>query len=118
VLMLPPSVRIFVCTSSVDMRKGHDGLAALVEGLLRGRLYSGHLFVFRNRRRTHVKILWWDRGGLAMWYKRLEKGVFVFPVAEDGCVEMDATDLTLLLEGIDVAGCRRRPRWSPRSEAV
>lgn len=115
---MPPSVRIFVCTVPVDMRKGHDGLAALVEGLHRAGLYSGHLFVFHNRRRTHVKVLWWERGGFVLWYKRLEKSVFVFPSVADGCVEMDAADLALVLEGIDVSGARRRPRWSPRPDVA
>lgn len=109
--MVPPSVRIHVATAPADMRKGFDGLAALVSVVLRADPLSGHLFVFRNRRRTHVKVLWWDRSGYAVWYKRLERGTFRFPTSEDGYVLLEAAELTLLLEGIDLAGSRRRPRY-------
>ena len=75
-LTLPPSVRIFVCLSPADMRRSLDGLAAMTRETLREDPLSGHLFVFFNRRRNRTKILFWDRSGLCLYYKRLEKGVF------------------------------------------
>ena len=78
-LSLPPSVRIFVCREPADMRRSFDGLARLAGEVVRGDPFSGHLFVFHNRRGDRVKILWWDRSGFALLYKRLEQGVFVFP---------------------------------------
>lgn len=111
-LSLPPSVRIFLCLAPTDMRRSFDGLAALVPASLSQAPFSGHLFVFRNRRGDRVKILWWDRDGWALWYKRLEKGVLRFPEANDsGAVEVSSSDLTLVLEGIDLRGVRRRKRY-------
>ena len=75
-LTLPPSTRIFVATKPTDMRKGFDSLAVLVRDFLGEDPLSGHLFVFRNRPGDRLKILWWDRDGLAIWYKRLEEGSF------------------------------------------
>lgn len=112
-LTAPPAVRIFLGTRPVDCRRSFDGLAALVRDVLRKDPLSGHLFVFRNRPGDRVKILFWDRSGFCLWYKRLEKGVFRFPVADDGVAEVEAADLMLILEGIDLAGARRRPRFVP-----
>src|SRR5262245_48816436 len=78
-LSLPPAVRIFVCTAPTDMRKSFDSLAALAQTVVGEDPLSGHLFLFRNRQRDRVKLLWWDRDGLAIWYKRLEAGVFDLP---------------------------------------
>lgn len=115
-LTLPPSVRVFLCSEPVDMRKGHDGLAALVVNRLQLDLYSGHLFVFASNKGDRIKILSWDRGGLALWYKRLERGRFRIPrvTAGEDRVEMDAGELAMLLEGLDVRKVRRPPRWSPK----
>ena len=110
-LSLPPSVQIFVSTEPADMRRSFDGLSAMVEEVLEKSPFSGHLFVFRNRRGDRVKILYWDRSGFCLWYKRLEKGVFRFPTSEAGCVEMEAADLALILEGIDLRGARRQKRF-------
>ena len=113
-LMVPPAVHIYVSTTPADMRRSFDGLAAMVrEGMGRDPL-SGHLFVFRNRKGDRVKILFWDRSGLCLWYKRLEEGVFHFPSGERPSVEVEAGELALLLEGIDLAGARRRSRFVPR----
>ena len=73
---LPASVRVFVAVAPVDFRKGFDGLAQLAREVIEQDPLSGHLFVFSNRRRDRVKILYWDRDGLAIWMKRLEKGTF------------------------------------------
>ena len=116
-LTLPPSVKIFLFAAPTDMRKGHDGLSALVVNELRADLFSGHLFVFVSRRGDRVKILAWDRGGLALWYKRLEKGRFRLPkIREDArSVQMDSGELSMLLEGIDYSKVRRPKRWEPPS---
>lgn len=110
-LGLPPSVRIFLCMTPTDMRRSFDGLAALTEELIGENPLSGHLFVFRNRSGDRVKILSWDRTGYCLWYKRLERGVFHFPSGDGDGVEIAMTDLLLLLEGIDLSGARRRPRF-------
>lgn len=115
-LMLPPSVRIFVSSAPADMRWSFDRLAAVVQEVLRESPWSGHLFVFRGRRGDRVKILWWDRGGLCLWYKRLEKGTFRFPQSPAARLEMDAGELAILLEGIDLAGAKRHDRWTPSRE--
>jgi transposase len=78
-LNLSRTTRVFLATKPVDMRKGFDGLFALVENVIREDPFSGHLFVFRNQRRDRLKVLWWDRDGLAIFYKRLERGSYQFP---------------------------------------
>jgi transposase len=113
-VMLPPAVRVFVALEPADLRRGFDGLAALTRERLGHDPFSGHLFVFWNRRRNRVKVLFWDRNGYALWYKRLERGRFRFACSDDGrCVEMEASELMLLLEGIELRGARRRPRFVP-----
>lgn len=114
-LMLPPSVKIYVATAPFDMRKQYDGLALLVEQGLGKDPRSGHLYVAFNRRGDHVRILFWDRNGYALFGKRLERGRFRLPWERDradATVEMEAAELGLILEGIDLAGARRRPRWT------
>jgi transposase len=114
--MLPPSVRIFLAAAPLDLRKSFDGLAAATRELLAQDPLSGHLFVFLNRRSDRVKILVWDRNGYWLMCKRLERGRFRTPV-RDGKVEIESAELTLMLEGIDLAGARRRPRWTPGEKA-
>ena len=114
---LPPSVAIYLCDAPVDMRCGFDGLASIVCNTLGLDPLSGGLFLFLGRRRDRVKILFWDRDGYALYSKRLEKGRFPLP-----CVQKPVTgppvcmlaayEMTLLLEGIDLAGARRRKRFS------
>lgn len=111
-LSLPPSTRVFVATRPADMRKSFDSLAALVREFLGEDPLSGHLFVFRNRAGDRLKILWWDRDGLAIWYKRLEEGVFSFPSAGSAArLELSAADLQLVLQGIDPAKVKRSKRY-------
>ena len=118
-VMLPPAVRVFVALEPADLRRGFDGLAALTRERLGHDPFSGHLFVFWNRRRNRVKVLFWDRNGYALWYKRLERGRFRFACSDDGrCVEVEASELVLLLEGIELRGARRRPRFVPQRAAV
>jgi transposase len=115
VLTLPASVRIYISVDPVDLRRGHDGLSAIVQGQWGMDLFDGHLFVFFGRRRDRCKILFWDRGGLVLYYKRLERGRFRMPkVAVDGrSVQVDATELAMLLDGIDVRSVRRPEHWQP-----
>lgn len=116
-LSLPPSVQIYVAAEPADMRKSFNGLSMLVNEVLERDPFSGHLFVFRNRRGDRLKILYWDRSGFCIWYKLLEKGTFRFPSSENADVEMSAADLALILEGIDLEGARRQRRYThPRKE--
>jgi len=109
-LRLPPTVRVYFCVEPTDMRKSFDGLSGMVTGVIRQNPLSGHLFVFRNRRGNSVKLLYWDSDGYAIWYKRLEKGTFPIPnIAADGRV--DRRDLSMMLEGFDLAKVRRRKRY-------
>jgi len=114
-MLLPPSVRIYVALDPVDMRCGHDGLAAIVRNQWKLDLYLGHLFVFAGRRGDRIKILFFDRGGFVVYYKRLEKGRFRMPRMRPGAtsVEMDAAELSMLLSGIDLSRVERPKLWSP-----
>lgn len=114
-LTLPPSTRVFVATQPADMRRGFDGLLALVRDFLgHDDPFAGHLFVFRNKRGDRLKVIWWDRDGLAIFYKRLEDGCFTLPAAADDSrqIEMTAADLQLILQGIDPAKVPRAKRYS------
>jgi len=110
-LSLPPRVRIFVCLEPADMRRSFDGLARMTREVLARNPESGHLFVFRNRRGDRLKVLYWDRDGYALWYKRLEEGTFRFPVAEGDCVEWTPAQLAMALEGIELHTAKRRKRY-------
>jgi transposase len=120
-LTLPCSVRIYVAAEPVDLRRGFDGLAAAVRSVMAADPLSGHLFVFLNRRQNRVKVLFWDRTGFALLYKRLERGTFALPTAPalgQRHIEVDAGELHCLLEGLDLQEARRRPRWYRRPASV
>jgi transposase len=111
---LPASVRVYLCTAPCDMRRSFDGLHALVTGAMQLDAFGGHLFVFSNRRRDRVKILYWDRDGFAVWAKRLEEGSYAMPFGEDASElrrEITAQELGALLSGIDLSFARRRKRY-------
>lgn len=114
-MMLPSTVKVYLATTPVDLRRGHDGLSAAVRAQLGRDPYAGHLFVFVGRRIDRIKILFWDRGGFVVYYKRLERGRFRLPrVAADARqVELDGTTLAMLLDGIDVAQVQRAAHWQP-----
>ena len=115
-LSWPPSVRVFVATQPVDGRKQADSLMAIVRDVFGHDPLSGHLFVFFSKRLDRVRIVYWDRSGYAMWTKRLERGRFRPKLASDGTftvAALDVAELALLVEGIDLADARRRPRWQP-----
>jgi transposase len=99
-------VQIWVATTPIDMRKSFDGLAEVVRSFLGRDPLSGNLFVFRNKGGHLVKILWWDRDGLAIYYKRLERGAFSFPRSNEVAVEITSDGLLRLLSGLEVAGRR------------
>ena len=112
------SVRVYLASEPVDMRRGHDGLYAIVKswGL---DPFTGDMFAFVGKRRDRVKILVWHRGGFLLLYKRLEKGKFRIPRVAAGTrtAELDATDLLMLLDGIDVQRVRRPDLWAPKRRA-
>lgn len=113
---LSPSVRIFVSTRPVDMRRGFNGLLGLVQESFKQDPYSGHLFLFHGQRCNLVKILWWDIDGVCIFSKRLSKGTFNFPEVrfENGqyaAVELKRRDLMMLLEGLDFASAKPRKRY-------
>ncbi|MGA0533285.1 IS66 family insertion sequence element accessory protein TnpB [Hansschlegelia sp. KR7-227] len=98
---VPSSARVYVAAGPTDMRKGFDGLSALVQETLRKDPFRGHLFVFRGRRGDLVKVLWWDGQGFCLFAKRLNRGRFVWPLAKDGAITLTPAQLAMLLEGID-----------------
>lgn len=111
---LPSIMRIWLCTKPADMRRGFDSLAELVRQELGEDPLSGHLFVFRNRRGDRIKFFYWDEDGYAIWYKRLEQGVFRFPQPNQGGktgVMIRSVDLQMLLEGVDWQNVQRGKRY-------
>jgi transposase len=113
VIGLPASCKIYIASEPTDMRRSFDRLAAMVEETLHHDPFSGHLFLFKSRAGDRVKILYWERGGFTIWYRRLEEGTFHFPERAGDCYEIDSSELAILLEGIDLRGARRRSRWEP-----
>ena len=113
---LPSAVQVFICLQPTDLRKSFDSLAALITGAIGQNPLSGHLFVFLNRSRDRVKILFWDRSGYCLYYKRLEAGTFKLPsqsgVGGEVSCALSLPELTLMLEGIELQGARRRKRFS------
>jgi transposase len=110
--------RVFLCMLPTDMRKSFDSLAGLVEQQLGQDPLAGDLFVFRSRRGDRLKLLYWDSDGLAIWYKRLEEGTFVFPTANAQRISVGThgllirpAELAMLLDGIDLQSVKRRQRY-------
>jgi transposase len=100
-IALSPKTHIWIAAGVTDLRRGFDGLSALVQTKLEQNPFSGHVFVFRGRRGDLLKVLWWDGDGLCLFAKRLERGRFVWPQASDGSVALTRAQLAMLLEGID-----------------
>jgi transposase len=132
-IAVPSGVRVWLATGHTDMRKGFDGLALMVQEKLKHDPHGGHLFVFRGRRGSLIKVLWHDGQGMCLFAKRLERGRFIWPSPADGVVTISPAQLGYLLEGIDwrmpqrtwrpqAAGCGsiflRRARWRFTSKAV
>ena len=103
--------RIWICTQVVDGRKSFDGLQAVVTSHLGKDPLSGDLFVFRNKRGDRLKILAWQGDGFALYLRRLERGTFAFPTADAAEVSVSATELAMILGGIELGSAKRRPRY-------
>lgn len=112
---LPAGTRVWLAAGLTDMRRGFDGLAALVQTNLTQDPFSGHVFVFRGRRGDIIKLLWWDGQGMCLFAKRLEKGRFIWPQADSGSVALTPAQLSMLLEGIDWRAPIRT--WQPTRAA-
>jgi len=112
---LPSGTRVWLAAGVTDLRRGFDGLAALVQTQLQTDPFSGHLFAFRGRRGDLIKVLWWDGQGLCLFAKRLERGRFVWPSAPSGSVALTPAQLSMLLEGIDWRLPQRT--WQPHTAA-
>ena len=113
-LSLPPSIRIFVHALPTDMRKGFNGLCAIVSQAFGKNVLEGDYFVFVNRMRNRCKILYWDHDGLVVWAKRLERGGFQVPSRDDAaslCVEIDSVTLAMMIGGVDLNTAKRRKRY-------
>jgi transposase len=112
------ATRIWLAAEATDMRCGFDRLAERVRTVIGQNPLSGHLFLFRSRRGDRLKILQWDQDGFALWYKRLEAGVFKLPRGSEGArsVELRASELAMVLDGIDVSKLKRVPRYARISE--
>lgn len=108
-IQLPEGTKIYMAVAPVNMRKSFDGLAAIVLDVLKQNPLSNHLFVFRNRAADKVKVLWWDRNGFSIYYKRLEKGRFKFPKLNRTSITLTQQELELLLDGIDITRLKRLP---------
>jgi len=116
VILIPRAVRVYFATQPVNLRKSFEGLSNEVREVLRQDPLSGHVFVFLNRRKNHVKLLVFTRGGFTVVHKRLERGQFTFParvVEGVASVAIDIHELAMLLEGIDVRRARSSARWEP-----
>ena len=113
-LSLSAATRVFIAVGATDMRKGFDGLYGLVKQHLNQDPLSGALFLFANRRRDRLKVLYWDGDGLAIWYKRLEQGTFQLPksMGTDTHIEIRSDEFTMLLRGIELESIKRRKRYS------
>jgi len=109
----PASVRVYLCLGPCDMRRSFDGLHALVRDHLELDPFAGHLYLFANKRRDRLKILYWDRDGFAIWAKRLEAGTYAIPCGEPGSrrLEISVEELGALLSGIDLSNATRRKRY-------
>jgi len=114
------SARIWLAAEATDMRCGFDRLAELVKVVIGQDPLSGHLFVFRSRRGDRLKILLWERDGFLLWYKRLEVGVFKLPKVGEGSrsVELRASELAMILDGIDVSKLKRVPRYERNTRST
>ena len=116
--MLSPTgtTRIFLCTQDTDMRKSFDSLRGIIRGAMHLDPLSGSLFIFKNKRGDRIKCVYWDETGFAMWYKVLQRGTFQFPDLQkysSAGIEIDASIMRMILDGIDLSSIRRRPRFRP-----
>lgn len=111
-------LKIWFCSEATDMRKSFNGLAAMVKNKMAEDPLSGEFFVFVNRRKTMMKILFFDRNGYSIWFKRLEAGAFQSPTGSDQKIQLTYTQLTLILEGIDIKKISQRKRYKRENSSV
>ncbi len=114
-LSFPSAVKIYLCKQATDMRRSFDTLAMMVECVIKQNPLSGHVFVFRNKRGNCLKLLYWDRDGYAIWYKRLEKGTFNIPANITQDFHLEHHQLSMMLEGLEFAKIKRKKRFSLKS---
>ena len=114
------STRIWLCTGPTDMRRGFDRLAEQAHTVTRQDPQSGHLFVFRSRGGDRLKLLHWDKDGYCLWYKRLEEGTFKLPKtrADQASVELRASELAMILDGIDLSSVKRVRRYRREEKSL
>jgi len=121
-IALPPQIRVFLCRRPTDMRKSFNGLVALTEAELNQDPLSGDLFVFVNRRRDRIKILYWGQTGFCIWYQQLQKGTYQLPRQESlddqEALEVTRSQLSLILDGIDLSSARQRVRFQLNREPL
>jgi len=121
-IALPPQIRVFLYRLPTDMRKSFNGLVALTESALKQDPLSGSFFVFVNRRRDRIKILYWGQTGFCIWYQQLQKGTYQLPAAdvleELETIEVTRSQLSLILDGIDLSSARQRMRFQLPKELL
>jgi transposase len=121
-IALPPQIRVFLYRLPTDMRKSFNGLVALTESALKQDPLSGSFFVFVNRRRDRIKILYWGQTGFCIWYQQLQKGTYQLPAAdvleELETIEVTRSQLSLILDGIDLSSARQRMRFELPKELL
>ncbi len=107
---LPAKTPIYLCTTPVDFRKGFDGLTGVVTESLGQKVTDGALFLFVNRKRDRIKALWWETGGLTLWYRRLEQGTLELPKTDDGSshIMIDNVELAMWIAGVSLKSAKRR----------
>lgn len=121
-IALPPQVQVFLCRHATDMRKSFNGLVALTESVLKQDPLSGSLFVFVNRRRDRIKILYWGETGFCIWYQQLQRGTYQLPSSESfeegDTLEVTRSQMSLILDGIDLSSARQRMRFQLKRDAL
>ncbi len=108
------NIRFYLYRQATDMRKGHNSLCGLVINELQGNPSSGDVYIFLNKKRTHIKILFWDKSGFVIYYKRLEAGTFELPKSDATSAIIEREDLMMILEGISLETAKKRKRFLSR----
>lgn len=110
-LSFPAAIKIYLCRQTTDMRRSFDGLAMMVQYVIKQNPLSGHIFVFRNKRNNMLKLLYWDNDGYAIWYKRLEQGRFAWPENINDDNMISSSEFAMILEGVDFTKIARKQRF-------
>ena len=110
-LSISTKIKYHICCTPIDIRKGFDGLSGLIRNYLKKDPLTGDIFIFLNKNRTHIKLLYWDGDGFTIYYKRLEKGTYDLPKSDDLSKELKREELLLILEGIRLEICKKKKRF-------